>query len=152
MKFCFFGFLILLFSCNNKRADVKDDKAIIIEEKKIESKIISDSTNILENKVQQLQLEYVAWGCACANWITPADREKFENKGLAEKCIFIEPAGKNLMNPEEDSTFNIGKQSIIVTGQFYQRKDYPQGMIQTEEQLDKARVFRYTSIRIIKKK
>lgn len=103
----------------------------------------------MEKKILTLELEYIAWGCACANWITPEDRLRFENNKLAEHCIFIEPADTALKLP--DSTFQVDKENILLTGQFYVRKDYPQGTIETEEQLEKARVFRFTKIKIIKK-
>jgi hypothetical protein len=96
----------------------------------------------------QQQLEYIVWGCACANWITPSERLKFKNTGLAKHCIFIEPANSAL---NLSSTFNAETEKIKVTGQFYVREDYPQGTEQMEEHLDKAKVFRYTKLKILKK-
>jgi hypothetical protein len=146
-------FALILLSCTSKRIRINENKGIDSSQNTAKSspKIISDSTNTLEGKVQQLQLEYIGWGCACANWITPADRKKFENSGLAEHCIFIEPADSNMVQSENEIAFTIEKQNILVTGRFYKKKDYPKGTIQTEEVLDKAKVFCYTSIRYIKK-
>jgi hypothetical protein len=94
----------------------------------------------LTDKQQTLQLNYIVWGCACANWITPADAAKYKDDSLAEHCIFIEPANKDLELP---LYFEPKRHFIKVTGQFYIRPDYPKGTIQGEEHLDKAKVFRY---------
>jgi hypothetical protein len=47
----------------------------------------------LESRTQTLTLEYIVWGCACANWITKEDYKKYQDTGsLSAHCIFIEPA------------------------------------------------------------
>ena len=102
-------------------------------------KIISDSTNILTGKIETLELEYIVWGCACANWITRADWKKYANNNLSKHSIFIEAANSSLNLPE---SFNYLQNRIKITGQFYVRKDYPQGTVQMEEPLEKAMVFR----------
>jgi hypothetical protein len=140
--------IIILCSCStnsNKlnQEKLKVDSSIAIRE----LKIISDSTNQLETKVQKLELEYIIWGCACANWITHSDRLKYDTGGLAKHCIFIEPADKNFFFP---ASFEPEKNKIIVKGSFYVREDYPKGTIETEEQLEKAKVFRYTEFKIVK--
>ncbi len=119
-------------------------------QKKIDSlkhKIISDSTNTLTGKTETLELEYIDWSCACANWITIVDKKKYKDSGLVKHSIFIEPADSSLNLPE---SFNHLQNRIKVTGQFYVREDYPQGTVQMEEPLEKAKIFRYTSIQIIK--
>lgn len=149
MREFFYLLLFLSISCSsNSNNDVKNipDKKNGSVIKHQEPKIISDSTNILENRVQQLELEYILWGCACANWITSKDMIKYQDSGLAKHCIFIEPADSTLTIPD---SFQPGSNKIIVKGQFYIREDYPQGTIQTEENLEKAKVFRYTSLKII---
>jgi len=113
------------------------------------NKDISDPTNTLNGNTETLTLQYVVWGCTCANWITLADFEKFQNSALAEHCIFIEPASKDLELPSDFDPF---EHFIQVTGQFYVKPDYPKGTIQEEEHLDKARVFCFTEIEIIKNK
>lgn len=109
---------------------------------------ICDHTNTLTGKTETLQLYYIAWGCACANWATPEDLAKYQGDTLAEHCIFIEPATPALEVP---LYFEPGRHGITVTGQFYVRSDYPKGTMKTEEQLDKARVFRYNKIEVFKK-
>lgn len=143
--------LVFVVSCSeNSNTSVTDTQSEKLDSisKNQEPRIISDSTNVLENKVQQLELEYIAWGCACANWITPKDMIKYQDSGLAKHCIFIEPADSTLEIPD---IFQPVTQKIIVKGQFYVREDYPKGTIQTEENLDKAKVFRYTKIKILSK-
>jgi hypothetical protein len=110
-------------------------------------KIISDSTNILTGKTETLELEYIDWSCACANWITANDKNKYKNSGLAKHTIFIEPANPDLKLP---LFFDNLRHHIKVTGQFYVREDYPQGTIQMEQHLEKAKVFRYTNIEVTK--
>jgi hypothetical protein len=112
-------------------------------------KVISDSTNTLEKGIQTIELQYTLWGCACANWITPLDAFKYNDSGFQEHHIFIERADTSLYFP--DSNFDINKENIRITGQFYTREDYPQGTIQLEESLAKAKVFRYTKLKRVSK-
>ena len=107
---------------------------------------ISDPTNTLTGITEILELEYIVWGCACANWVTPTDRMKYEDNGLAEHCIYIEPADESLNLP---AYFDAFKHRIKVTGRFYVKPDYPKGTIEMEEPIEKAKVFRYTKIEII---
>ena len=104
----------------------------------------------MDGKTQTLDLQYIVWGCACANWITTKDYIKYQNTGkLSEHCIFIEPADSTQYLPERDSTL-ISR--VRVTGQFYIRKDYPKGYFKTEEEVEKAPVFRYTKHKVITRK
>jgi hypothetical protein len=146
-------FLVITFlSCADNKVEVKDqlkDSTVDIDLKPA-SKLLYDSTNTLEDKIQTLELDYIVWGCACANWVTITDYKKYADSGqLASHCIFIEPADTSLKNadniiPSEDY--------IKVTGQFYTRKGYPKGTYQREEQLDSARIFRYSKISVLKHK
>jgi len=111
-------------------------------------KDISDPTNKLSGKIETLELEYIVWGCACANWVNPADRIKYQAKGLKEHCVFIEPASTALELP---LYFDPGRHFIKATGQFYVNPDYPKGTMELEEKLDKARVFRYTELTVLKR-
>lgn len=113
-----------------------------------QGKDISDPTNTLNGKTETLELSYIVWGCACASWVTHADFKKYEDDKLAEHCIFIEPANKDSELP---LYFDPGLHNIKVTGQFYIRPDYPKGTPKGEEQLDKAKVFRYTKIEVFRK-
>ncbi|MQP53750.1 MULTISPECIES: hypothetical protein [unclassified Flavobacterium] len=149
--------LILVFSfmsCENVK-EKKQDNIYKTEEIKTEKPkrkrniilqgtIISDSTNTLENEIKELELNYIIWGCACANWITTTDLNKYGTS--IENCIFIEPADDKLIIPNDYNPHD----KIIVKGQFYKKKDYPHITRKMEEDLEKAKVFRYTELKIIK--
>lgn len=62
----FLPILLLISSCSTqsdktKRNELDTTKVV----KSIKSKIISDSTNTLTGKIENLELEYIVWGCAC---------------------------------------------------------------------------------------
>jgi hypothetical protein len=107
----------------------------------------STQTNKLEEKKQTIKLEYIAWACECANWATPEDVKRI-NKGdpFSEKCVFIEPANSNLILPD---TIGYSNDIVEFTGQFYIYKGYPNNYHKTEQDVEKAKVFRYTNYKII---
>jgi len=139
--------IFLISSCTASSDKTKSAHLDTIKTTETKPKIISSSTNTLTGKIESLELNYLVWGCACANWITDADYEKYQGK-IAEHCIFIEPANETLVFP---INFDPVKHKIKVKGQFYSEPDYPQGTIQTEEQLEKAKVFRYTKLEVVEK-
>ncbi len=108
---------------------------------------MSDPTNTLTGKTETLQLYYIVWGCACANWVTSEDLKKYQGKGLDKRSIFLEPASPELNVP---LYFDPNRHMVKVTGQFYIKPDYAKGTEETEEHLDKAKVFRYTKIEVFK--
>jgi hypothetical protein len=110
------------------------------------SKDLSDPGNKLTGKVETLQLRYIAWGCACANWVTEEDLKKYQDSGLADNVIFIEPSTPELKVPVY---FDVTRHYIRVKGQFYVDEGYPKGTVESEENLDPAKVFRYTSIEVV---
>jgi hypothetical protein len=140
---------IILFCTACSTNPKKVDKAKVSKDTLLiqtsEEKDISDSTNTLNFKTETLRLNYIVWGCACANWITPSDFKKYQDDKLAEHCIFIEPANKDLELP---IYFDPERHFIKVTGQFYLRPGYPKGTILSEEHLDKAKILRYTELQI----
>lgn len=146
--------VFIVVSCaDNSTTTVKTTKEIvkdtILTQRK--PKVISDSTNTLESKVQNLELEFIIWDCSCANWITTEDRAKYYSKEQVQThCFYIEPANPSLNLP--DSVFQFDKNNIKVTGQFYVKEDYPQGTTEIEEPQKKAKVFRYTKIEVVNKK
>lgn len=145
----FFPVILLFTACSPKPKNV--DKAKVVSDSLIqqisETKDISDPTNTLNGKTEILELEYIVWGCACANWITLTDFKKHQDK-LEAHCIFIEPASENLKEP---IYFDPQRHFIRVMGQSYVKPDYPKGTTKGEEQLDKAKVFRYVKIDVLKK-
>lgn len=143
--------IILLFtacSTNPNKVDKAQSSQDTFPKQSYQGKDISDPTNTLSGKTETLELNYIVWGCACANWVTNADFKKYQDNKLAEHCIFIEPANKELELP---LYFDPGRHFIKVTGQFYVKPDYPKGTVQGEELLDKQKVFRYTKIDVLKK-
>ena len=88
------------------------------------------------------------WACACANWTTLDDINKYQNKGsLEDHCIFVEPVDKKLILPD---TIGYSGDIVEYTGQFYIDKGFPKNYIQNEEPVEKAKVFRYSTYKIIK--
>jgi hypothetical protein len=110
----------------------------------------NEPTSKLEEKVQTLDLHYIAWACACANWATSEDIEKYEKneEALAAHSIFIEPADSSLILPD-----SIGTTGDIIkfTGHFYKEKGFPKDYGYEEQRPDKARVLRYTKYEIIRR-
>ena len=145
----FLPILFLISSCSTQPDRTKStqvDTTKVVET--LKPKVISDSTNTLTGKIENLELDYIVWGCACANWVTPSDFAKCQDNKLAEHCIFIEPGSDSLELP---IYFEASRHRIKIKGQFYTRPDYPKGTVQTEEQLEKANVFRYTEIEVVDK-
>jgi hypothetical protein len=103
--------------------------------------------NKLEPNTQKIQLQYVAFACACANWATAKDIKQYSDTGnLSEHCIFVEP--ENLKLTLSD-TLGYNGDIVEFTGKYYVNKGYPKDYLQNEEPVEKAKVFRYTSYKII---
>lgn len=142
--------LFFLVACSSNSDKTKNRTARIDSTlvKATRKKDMSDPTNTLTGKTETLELDYIVWGCACANWVTPADYKKYQDKDLDKHTIFLEPASHELELP---LYFDAARHMVKVTGQFYVKPDYPKGTEETEEHLDKAKVFRYTSMEVFKK-
>jgi len=105
------------------------------------------SKNELEGKTQTVRLSYIAWSCACARWHNVDDSTDYKNLDtLAAHCIFIEPADGIATMPD---TLGYSGDVIELTAQYYKNKGYAKGYIKTEEQVDPAKIFRYTHFRVI---
>ncbi|KIC62707.1 hypothetical protein [Chryseobacterium taiwanense] len=139
---------LTLVSC--EQAETKKRVDEVITHKQIENKhtkVISDSTNILTDKVENLELEYTVWGCACPQWIQSKDNENSDKtKNYLKLHFYIEPADSTIELP---IYFDAFRHRIKVTGQFYEREDYPKGTLETEEPMPKAKVFRYKKLEVI---
>jgi hypothetical protein len=109
---------------------------------------IKDTTNTLNGVERELTIQYTVWGCACANWITKEDN--VNHSGDSKYHFFLEPINDSLKKIEQD--INALENDVIVKGQFYVRKDFPKNVAQHEEPMQKAKVFRYHDIRIVKKR
>lgn len=112
-------------------------------------KVVSDSTNKLTGKIENLEIEYTVWGCACPNWIQAKDNINNDTtKNFLKLHFYIEPANNSLELP---IYFDAFRHSLKVSGQFYERENYSQGTIEMEEKMPKAKVFRYTKLEVIDK-
>jgi hypothetical protein len=152
-KFTLLIVLFILTSCNFKHEEDKLPVKIlpVKAKKRIEFKRgeeMSNPNNILESKIQTLELDYAVFSCACANWIKKEDLDLEKGRINIERYIFIEAENPKLKLPKN---FDVVKNRIKVTGQFYKNKDYPKGMIQGEEYLERAKVFRYNKIELTTK-
>lgn len=137
MKIYLTIFLFLLYSCANK-----DSKEQNPEE------YYPTFTNDLEDSIQTLELQYIAWACQCANWATPAEINLYQDMDkLSDHSIFIEPQNENLGLPD---TLGYSGDLIQFVGQFYKTKGYPKNYPKTEMEVDKAKVFRYTSYKVVR--
>jgi hypothetical protein len=97
----FFPIVLLFAACSTSQARLTKHNLhkTLYCDKLYHEKNISDPTNILNHKTETLELDYIVWGCACANWVTPTDFKKYQHDKLAEHCIFIEPANSELELP-----------------------------------------------------
>lgn len=142
IKLIIFSFNVLLISCNQtKQERTTHDKVL-------KSKVISDPANELSGKVESLEVEYTAFGCACPNWIRRDDLALNTKDGIKNLYFYIEPADKNLELPVYFDAF---RHYLKIKGQFYIKEDYPKGTIENEEYLPKAKVFRYTEMEVVDK-
>lgn len=139
-----------LVSCGQTKTKQEGDR-IELQNKALHkcTKIISDSTNKLIDKIENLEIEYTVWGCACPNWIQTKDiKDNDTTKNYLSLHFYIEPADNSLELPVY---FDALRHKVRITGQFYEREDYPKGTIEMEEPFPKAKVFRYTKIEVIEK-
>ena len=141
-------FSLTLVSCGQIKTKQKSEKEKQQDKSELKyTKIISDSTNKLTDKIENLEIEYTVWGCACPNWIQTKDNNETDpTKSYLKLHFYIEPADKTLELP---IYFDAFRHRLKITGQFYEREDYPQGTIEMEEKMPKAKVFRYSKIEVI---
>ncbi len=140
---------VTLISCGQTETKKKVDK--VTPNKQVEkkyTKVISDSTNILTDKIENLEVQYTVWGCACPQWIKTKDtiQQNNEKTNYIDYHFYLEPADKTLELP---IYFDAFRHRLKVIGQFYEKKDYPQETIEMEEPMPKAKVFRYTKFEVI---
>ena len=108
------------------------------EFKKNKGKLLDGSVTIV--------LGYRAISCECAQWIEEKDSLANER---SEVPIFLEPANKNIVNPD---TLWSGERlpfKILVTGQFYSGIGFPNKYKPIKGNPSSARVFKYNAVKII---
>ena len=147
---------LVILSCTQNRPKSESDnlsslpKKLTKERSRNRKKDLSNPKNTLSGKIEKKELQYIVFGCACAEWVEVKKLEEYQKSGtLSQNTIFIEPAKKEL---ELTKSFDAFQDKIIVTGQFYDNADYPKGTPEMEEELKKALVFRYTDLKIEKLK
>ncbi len=97
---------------------------------------------------QKIKLQYVAWACECANWATLKDIAEIEDENiLAKKSIFIEAESDDKELPD---TLRYNGDIIEFTGSFYPDLGYPKNYVETKQEVEKARIFKYSEYKVIK--
>lgn len=103
--------------------------------------ILNSIPNELDNKIYKVKVTFIAYGCECANWrILTINGEPCEEPNCED--IFLEALEPKKEIPEYVKT-------IELTGKFYKRKGFPKDYHHSEQQPEKARIFQYSSYKII---
>ncbi|MFK7947997.1 MAG: hypothetical protein AB8G11_10420 [Saprospiraceae bacterium] len=132
-------FLVLLISaCNPKE----------IQEKLTEINYPTE----LSTQIDTLELAYIAWACACPNWLPTEflDSMDIVSAKTEDYCIFLESVTPKLKIP---NVYMMGccENKIRVIGSFYKEKGYSRDYQSPTSQTPQvAKVFRFTDIEVIK--
>jgi hypothetical protein len=103
--------------------------------------ILNSIPNELDNKVVKIKVTFIAYGCECTNWrILTINGETC--KEPFREDIFLEA-----LEPKKEIS-EYGK-TIELIGKFYKRKGFPKDYHHSEQQPEKARIFQYSSYKII---
>lgn len=101
----------------------------------------------LSKKTETIELGYIDWACACANWLPKTNSETLDDTEIVDNCIFIEADNKAVKISEENKKGHI----IKLTGSFYKDEGISRDYVkQTSEKPKPAKVFKYTKAEIIK--
>lgn len=101
----------------------------------------------MNSKIETVEFHYLNWACDCANWATLDVIKKYGNDSLASHCVFVEPADTSLILPD---TVGYVNDIVQFTGHYYIDEGYSNEYVESEQKVEKAKVFRYTSYKIIK--
>ena len=99
----------------------------------------------LLNTYRTLILFYSVDGCTCANWAI-STKNNFNREE-----IYLEPANHSLIDADTLYNGNNIPVEILVRGKFYSKKGYPHNYFPSKGDPAPARVFQYTSIKVIKR-
>ena len=109
-----------------------------------------DYSNNLEKKIDTIEVTYIAWACACANWINTDYFEKnpnYANMDYSKECFFIEAKNRDNKLPEK---YHINGSVVRLIGSFYKDKGISRDYMKpTSQKPDKSRVFRYAAYEVI---
>jgi hypothetical protein len=106
----------------------------------------------LSKKRDTIEVTYIAWACACANWLPTHHLENpnYDTTENADDCIFLEADVGRLVIPDEFRNGCCGNK-IRLIGNFYLdegiSRDYEKP---TSQKPEKGKVFRYSEIEIIR--
>jgi hypothetical protein len=107
--------------------------------------ILKSIPNELENQVVKIKVTYIAYGCECANWkIKTINGEPCIEPNCED--IFLEPLKSK--KEIQEAAFQNGN-TIELTGKFYKRKGFPKDYFHSEQLPEKARIFQYSSYKIM---
>lgn len=107
--------------------------------------------NSLSKKTETIEVSYIMWACACANWL-PIPRENPEAEIKDTDCIFIEAAIPDLIVQDSFFDENQYKKKLRLTGSYYNDEGISRTYeMPTSQKPDKAKVFRYTKMEVIKR-
>ena len=112
-----------------------------------------DYPNNIDDNIDTIEVEYISWACACANWVDYSyliSNSYISEDKLAENCFFIEAEKDSIRIP--DSYFaDTNNYRIQLIGSYYKDKGISRDYIKpTSEKPEHARVFRYSQFKIIK--
>lgn len=99
-------------------------------------------TRTLEDTTRRIQVQHITFGCESANWLILKSKPATKTKTGESEYIFLEPEDDSKAMPDSVS-WNL--QVIECTGKFYNEEGYPKKYLKSEQSVDKARVFRYSS-------
>ena len=106
--------------------------------------------NDIEERIDTIEVSYITWACACANWINNEYFEKnpdYIDKDYAKDCFFIEAENEDDMLPEK---YHSNRYDIRLIGSFYKDNGISKDYIKpTSQKPEKSRVFRYVKYEII---
>lgn len=101
-------------------------------------------------QVDTLEVVYINWACACPNWLPAAllENPEYVASDHSEDCIFLEASDTASHIPEASKGTRSEKIQLI--GSFFKNtgisRDYEKP---TSQKPEKARIFRYSSFKII---
>lgn len=106
--------------------------------------IINAIPRQLIDTIHKIKVTYISYGCECANWKILEDNGTKCNEKDCED-IFLEPIHEKVALSDK-IVYN--GNVIELTGKFYSKKGFPKNY-HSEQQPEKARVFQFTSYKVI---
>jgi hypothetical protein len=112
-----------------------------------------DEPTHLSGKQETVEVTYIHWACACANYLDVKHFQDHPNEEVKDTdCFFIEPANPNVVVPESFENEDYWDCNLRLTGQFYLDKGIPESYVSpTSEKPERARVFRYEAYELVPK-